>query len=152
MSSPASKMKYGTVLKVDGALFGITAESMEDLEKLFALQSMPFDPAKVSRIQLQQIADGDTESRFSKEFNALIHAKPLITPAMAIAMDLAKPDGLVRYPGGFWNKPGLDEDEDWIRGAATNRTVIACSDAGLLKFTRFHKGRHGPQPVEAHPA
>lgn len=75
MNSPASRMKYGTVLNIGGALFGIAAESMEDLEKLFALQSMPFDPAKVSRIQLQQIADGNTESRFSKEFNALIKPK-----------------------------------------------------------------------------
>lgn len=55
---------------------------------------------------------------------------------------MQNPEGLVRYPGGFWRDPGSSK-------TFSTSTVQAVVTRGAAAYTEFKEGRNGRFPIRA---
>lgn len=62
----------------------------------------------------------------------------------AAIIDMAEHDGLQRFPGGFWSRPGDARDPAVSYGTST---VEALVNRYMAKYREWHHGRNGAFPV-----
>ncbi len=73
-----------------------------------------------------------------------------ITPTMQKAVEFIRQHGsIVRYQGGYWNRPGCANYFEYSAGSFGTATVDGLAIRGVIEYTEWKDGRNGRFPIAA---